>query len=227
MDPLMSLLGIEKTFPAEPPVKPLSHLDLAVNPGEMVAIIGTSGRGKTTLLSVMGGILQPDAGSVLYWGEDIAHAPAKRLDALHRRGIGFVFQSPYLFQALTVEENLRFSAKAQRLDVDGSKIGKALEEFGLADRAGHLPCELSVGQKRRLVIARTLLAEHDLILADEPTNDLDVTWSDYVFGRLRSVADREGKSVVIVTHDAGYAYRADTVYALEAGALVLQKGGHA
>lgn len=224
MDLLMSLVGVEKTFPAEPPVKPLSHLDLAVSPGEMVAITGASGRGKTTLLSVMGGILQPDAGSVLYRGEDIAHASAKRLDALHRQGIGFVFQSPYLLQALTVEENLRFSARAQGLSADESKMGKALEEFGLADRAGHLPCELSVGQKRRLVLARTLLAEHDLILADEPTNDLDAAWSDYVFERLRSVAAQGDKSVVVVTHDTTYAQRADTVYMLEAGALVPQKG---
>ena len=152
--------------------------------------------------------------------------PAKQLDAIGEAS-GFVFRVRTCSRRLPLRRTSVLGLKLKRLDVDGSKIGKALEEFGLADRARHLPCELSVGQKRRLVIARTLLAEHDLILADEPTNDLDVTWSDYVFGRLRSVADREGKSVVIVTHDAGYAYRADTVYALEAGALVLQKGGHA
>lgn len=223
MGPLVNLLGVEKSFPTEPPVNPLSHLDLTVSPGEVVAITGASGKGKTTLLSVMGGILQPDAGSVLYWDEDIAHAPAKRLDALHRQGIGFVFQSPFLFQALTVEENLRFSSKIRGLDVDGSRIGEVLEEFGLDDRAGCLPCELSVGQKRRLVIARTLLAEHDLILADEPTNDLDAAWSEYVFERLRSVAARGDRSVVVVTHDAMYAKRADTVYVLEAGVLIPQR----
>ncbi|WP_180326662.1 ABC transporter ATP-binding protein [Raoultibacter phocaeensis] len=191
----------------------------------MVAITGVSGKGKTTLLSVMGGILRPDAGAVLYRGENLACASAKRLDALHRQGIGFVFQSPYLFQALTVEENLLFSAKVQRSGADAETIGTALEEFGLADRKGHLPCELSVGQKRRLVIARTLLAEHDLILADEPTNDLDATWSDYVFEKLKNVAAQGEKAVVVVTHDEAYARRADAVYALDKGALMPLKEG--
>lgn len=224
MEPLMSLSAVAKTFPAEPPVRPLSQLDLAVNPGEMVAITGASGKGKTTLLSIMGGILRPDEGAVLYRGENLARASARQLDALHKRGIGFVFQSPYLFQALTVEENLLFSAKVQGSGGGGVKIAEELEAFGLADRGGHLPCELSAGQKRRLVIARTLLAEHDLILADEPTNDLDAVWSSYVFERLKSVAANGDKSVVVVTHDASYARQADAVYELDEGKLAPLKG---
>ena len=142
-----------------------------------------------------------------------------RLDALHRQGVGFVFQSPYLFQALTARENLVFARKAARARADEERVDDMLERFGLADRADHLPCELSVGQKRRLVVVRTLLADHEVILADEPTNDLDEAWSDFVFGQFKDFAATGGRAVVVVTHDQGYARLADTVYELDGGVL--------
>lgn len=224
MQALMDLIGIEKTFPSDPPVKPLDSLDLTIESGSVVAITGTSGKGKSTLLSIMGGILRPDKGKVLYKGTDLTASPAELIDKLHRKGIGFVFQSPYLFQALTVEENLTFSLKSQGLPKDSSSVETILDEFGLLDRKEHLPSELSVGQKRRLVVARTLLSEHSLILADEPTNDLDSNWSDYVFRRLKHIADDPEKSVVIVTHDDAIAQRADIAYSLNEGRLSPSKG---
>lgn len=219
MAALMELSGVTKTFRSEPPVRPLDGLSLRVDAGQVVAVTGVSGKGKSTLLNVMGGLLKPDAGSILFKGEDVCRATSARLDALHRQGIGFVFQSPFLFQALTARENLVFARKAAGARVDEERVDAALERFGLADRADHLPCELSVGQKRRLVVARALLAGHEVILADEPTNDLDGAWSDCVFRHFREFAEEGSRAVVVVTHDETYARLADAVYELDGGAL--------
>lgn len=224
MSALMQLEEVVKEFRSVPPVRPLDGVSLTVEPGRIVAVTGVSGKGKSTLLNVMGGLLRADSGAVRYHGRDLTRASASELDGVHRHGIGFVFQSPYLFQALTARENLVLAASAARCAADRTDIEEALEEMGLADRADHLPSELSVGQKRRLVLARALLAGHDLLLADEPTNDLDAAWSDAVFARFRTfVADGE-RAVVIVTHDETYARQADEVYVLDEGKLVRKEG---
>ena len=216
---LIELKGVVKEFRSVPPVRPLDGVSLAVAPGRIVAVTGVSGKGKSTLLNVMGGLLRADEGSVLYHGTDLARASAAEIDAVHRRGIGFVFQSPYLFPALTARENMVMALRAAGQSVDGAAIETMLEEVGLTDRADHLPAELSVGQKRRLVLARVLLAQHDLLLADEPTNDLDADWSDEVFDRFRAFVAAGDRSVVVVTHDEAYARQADEVYVLEEGRL--------
>lgn len=223
MSALMQLEDVVKEFRSAPPVRPLDGVSLAVEPGTIVAVTGVSGKGKSTLLNVMGGLLRVDSGAVRYRGRDLARASASELDAVHRCGIGFVFQSPYLFQALTARENLALAARAAGGAVDGRAIDGALETLGLADRADHLPGELSVGQKRRLVLARALLAGHDLLLADEPTNDLDAEWSDAVFARFRAFAAEGERAVVIVTHDGAYARQADEIYRLEEGKLVREE----
>ena len=202
MEPLIELKGVVKEFRSVPPVRPLDGVSLAVAPGRIVAVTGVSGKGKSTLLTVMGGLLR-----------------AAEIDAVHRRGIGFVFQSPYLFPALTARENMVMALRAAGQPIDGAAIETMLEEVGLTDRADHLPAELSVGQKRRLVLARVLLAQHDLLLADEPTNDLDADWSDEVFDRFRAFVAAGDRSVVVVTHDEAYARQADEVYVLEEGRL--------
>ena len=161
MEPLIELKGVVKEFRSVPPVRPLDGVSLAVAPGRIVAVTGVSGKGKSTLLNVMGGLLRADEGSVLYHGTDLARASAAEIDAVHRRGIGFVFQSPYLFPALTARENMVMALRAAGQSVDGAAIETMLEEVGLTDRADHLPAELSVGQKRRLVLARVVLAQHD------------------------------------------------------------------
>lgn len=220
MEPLIELEGVVKEFRSVPPVRPLGGVSLAVAPGRIVAVTGVSGKGKSTLLNVMGGLLRADEGSVLYHGVDLARVSAAEIDAVHRAGIGFVFQSPYLFPALTARENLVMALRAAGQPANGSAVDAALEEMGLADRADHLPAELSVGQKRRLVLARVLLGAHDLLLADEPTNDLDTDWSDEVFDRFRAFVANGERSVVVVTHDVAYARQADEVYVLEEGKLV-------
>lgn len=220
MQPLIELKNVVKEFRSVPPVRPLNGVSLAVMPGRIVAVTGVSGKGKSTLLNVMGGLLRADEGSVLYHGVDLVRASAAEIDAVHRSGIGFVFQSPYLFPALTARENMVMALRAAGQPIDVVAIDAMLAEVGLADRADHLPAELSVGQKRRLVLARVLLAKHDLLLADEPTNDLDAEWSDEVFGRFRAFVASGDRSVVVVTHDEAYARQADEVYVLEEGVLV-------
>ena len=216
---VLALEGISKSFNTDPPIQPLKGVDLEVAGGQIVAITGVSGKGKSTLLNVAGGLLRPDEGCVLFNGEDLYGLTDARLDALHRKGIGFVFQSPYLFQALTARENLLFAQKTCLGSWDETAVDRALDEIGMTDRANHLPCELSVGQKRRLVIARSFLVDHDLILADEPTNDLDDAWSNFVFERFAAYVLDKRKAVVVVTHDNEYARRADVVYVLEGGKL--------
>jgi len=222
MQSLIELINVEKVYPSDPPVKPLDSLSLIVPPGEVVAITGASGKGKSTLLGIIGRILSPSSGLVIFKGEDITTASSGRLDELHKGGIGFIFQIPHLFQALTTLENLVFSRKVRGLDTRSETILPILEGFGLQDRKDHLPSELSVGQKRRLVIAQVISAEHDLILADEPTNDLDAEWSGYVFDRFREYVKGSARSVVVVTHDDTYARRADVVYTLNEGKLLPQ-----
>ena len=217
---ILQLEGVGKTFSTDPPVRPLDGLDLKVEAGEMVCISGVSGKGKTTLLNIAGGIMCPTEGKVLFCGEDIVQASVERIDALHRSGIGFVFQVPHLVDALTVRENLLVAAKVQKLADGAARADMLLRDFGLEERADNMPHELSVGQKRRVVVARALMGDHRLILADEPTNDLDAAWSDYVFERFRSFADDGERAVVYVTHDATYVQRADKTYELQDGHLV-------
>lgn len=225
MTTLLELSQVSKTFKGEPPVCPLLEVDLQVGAGELVAVTGVSGKGKSTLLNVAGGLLKPDTGHVRFKGEDLYEVPPARLDALHRTGLGFIFQTPYLFQALTARENLLFAQKTQAGSMDERRVDELLQRFGLTERAGHLPCELSVGQKRRLVIARSFLADHAILLADEPTNDLDEGWSNIVFDEFGNWIGQGDRAVVVVTHDETYARRAGTVYLLDDGRLARRQRG--
>lgn len=215
---------VSKSFATEPPVVPLIDVDLEVPGGQVVAITGVSGKGKSTLLNVLGGLMRPDKGAVWFMGENLTQASAARIDALHKQGIGFAFQTPYLFSALTARENLEFSFKLAKRPDPAALAQLALEDFGLSERGDHMPFELSAGQKRRLAIARALGGDHRIILADEPTNDLDQHWADYVFERFAAFAHGEAnRAVVVVTHDPRYAQKADVVYALEDGRLTLRR----
>lgn len=237
MTALIELRDVVKEFRSDPPVRPLDGVSLAVQPGQLVAVTGVSGKGKSTLLNVMGGLLRCDQGTVRFKGHDMGAVRAEELDALHRGGIGFVFQTPSLFQALTARENLvlaaRMAGKAKgqgaqqtmRFFHEENAVDAALALLGLADRADHLPAELSVGQRRRLVLARALLANHDVLLADEPTNDLDDAWSEAVFDLFCSFVSSGERAVVMVTHDLAYARKADRVYVLDDGVLREEAAG--
>ncbi|MDD5806975.1 MAG: ATP-binding cassette domain-containing protein [Eggerthellales bacterium] len=217
--PVVELVGVSKTYATDPPVRPLEDIELQVEGGSVVAVMGVSGKGKSTMLNIMGGLMSPDCGQVLFKGEDLAQASSERIDALHRRGIGFAFQTPYLISAFTARENLEFAFRMSKCPDPKRQAEQALSDFGLIERADHMPYELSAGQKRRLVIARALGEGHSLLLADEPTNDLDEQWADYVFERFAQFASDESHAVVLVTHDVRYAAKADKVYVLDAGKL--------
>lgn len=219
MESLIELKGVVKEFRSVPPVRPLDGVSLAVAPGRIVAVTGVSGKGKSTLLNVMGGLLPSRRGV----GALPRHRSGAGLGRRDRR-----CASPW--HRLRLPEPVPVpgadgagehgdGAAAAGQPVDGAAIDAMLEEVGLTDRADHLPAELSVGQKRRLVLARVLLVQHDLLLADEPTNDLDADWSDEVFDRFRAFVADGDRSVVVVTHDEAYACQADEVYVLEEGKL--------
>jgi ABC-type lipoprotein export system ATPase subunit len=197
----------------------LAGVTLAVDGGEFVAVVGPSGSGKSTLLHLAGGLDQPDGGRVLLNGRDLARASAGERAGLRRREIGFVFQFFHLIPTLSVAENVSLP-----LLLDGRRndhrVEALLERVGLADRAGHLPGELSGGEMQRTAIARALAAGPGLILADEPTGNLDSATGEEVFEALVSQVRDASATLVMVTHDAGIANRADRVLRLRDGRLV-------
>ena len=228
MEPLLELSDVVKEFSSRPPVRPLDGLSMVVPPSTMIAVTGVSGKGKSTLLNVMGGLLRPEAGSVRYRKIDLTQATAAQIDDIHRRGIGFVFQTPYLFQALTAYENLELALRASGEKVVRDRIFEMLEKLGLSERAEHLPSALSAGQKRRLVLGRALLSHHDVLLADEPTGNLDPKTAWDIMMLLEEV-NKMGTTVVVVTHNNDVVdVMQKRVINLEDGVLVRdeKKGGY-
>jgi putative ABC transport system ATP-binding protein len=199
----------------------LRHANLAVSPGEVMLLMGPSGSGKTTLLSIMGAILRPTSGRVIVGGVDVAQVPERDLPGVRLRHLGFVFQGFNLFPALTVAENVGIA-----LDIRGergpgvtTRVAAALEAVGLAEKAAALPRDLSGGQKQRVAIARALVGQPSIVLADEPTASLDATSGRRVLELLRLLATRDGRAVVIVTHDSRTFEYADRAVRIEDGVV--------
>ncbi|MBI2830363.1 MAG: ABC transporter ATP-binding protein, partial [Chloroflexi bacterium] len=189
--------------------------------GEIVLIMGPSGSGKTTLLTIAGGLLRPTSGLVKVEGEDISRLPDATLSSLRREKIGFVFQSFNLLGALTALENVlvALNLAGQKDNAALAKAKKLLTDFGLGNRLHFRPDKLSGGEKQRVSIARALANDPDLILADEPTANLDSQRGHEVMELLRDVAKKQGKTVVIVSHDQRIMDIADRVMWLEDGKL--------
>jgi len=212
--------GLEKTFgEGHVEVRAVRGVDLAVRPGEVVLIMGPSGSGKTTLLSMLGAMLRPTSGRIEVDGVDLAALPESKLPEFRARRFGFVFQDFNLLGALSVQENVEFA-----LNLSGVAGRRArdratglLERFGLAERLRFRPEKLSGGEKQRVAIARALANEPAVILADEPTANLDSKIGHEIARFLRRAASEEGKSVVIVSHDARLKEIADRVLWLEDG----------
>jgi putative ABC transport system ATP-binding protein len=206
----------------EAAVTALDHASLSVDAREFVAVMGPSGGGKSTLLYLLGGLDRPSAGRVLIDGQSLGELSDDALTRLRRRQIGFVFQSFNLIPLLDAVENA-----ALPLTLDGAPASAAnakakawLERVGLGHRLHNRPSQLSGGQQQRVAIARALVAEPKLVLADEPTGNLDSRASDEIVALLRQVADDWGRAVVMVTHDARIASHADRVVFLQDGAIV-------
>jgi ABC-type lipoprotein export system ATPase subunit len=196
----------------------LDGLDLDVEPGELVAVTGRSGSGKSTLLNVVGGLDRADGGVVEVAGVRLDAAPERVLAPLRRDRIGFVFQAFHLLPELTGLENVLLPA---RLNGRGPALRRGrelVERLGLGEAADRLPIVLSGGEQQRLAIARALVNDPQLVLADEPTGNLDAESGEIVLSLLGAIAD-EGRAVLLVTHEAAATRRADRVLQLEGGRL--------
>jgi putative ABC transport system ATP-binding protein len=203
-------------------VTALNHLNLDIQPGEFVAVMGPSGCGKSTLLHLVGGLDQPTSGRVLLDGQDLSGLKDDDLAQLRRRRIGLVFQFFNLIPVLTASENV-----ALPLTLDGAKQSEAqqkaadwLKRIGLADRMTHRPDQLSGGQQQRVAIARALVAEPSLVLADEPTGNLDSRSADEIAVLLRQISEEWGRTVLMVTHDPRIAAHAGRIVFLKDGSIV-------
>lgn len=207
-------------------VTPLEKLDLTVERGEFLALMGPSGSGKTTLLNLLSGIDSPTSGSLVIDGNDIATFSRRQLTQWRGRNIGYIFQLYHLVPVLTAFENVELPLLLAPLGrrERREKVEAALALVGLADRMHHTPSELSGGQEQRVAIARALIADPPLLVADEPTGDLDRESATHILGLLRSLAQDHGKTIVMVTHDAKAAAAADRILHLEKGRL-LEQGG--
>jgi ABC-type lipoprotein export system ATPase subunit len=218
---IVEAAGLVKTYGAGRAARTvLDGVDLTVEAGEILAILGRSGSGKSTLLHLIGGLDRPDAGTITVAGEPVTGASEKALSALRRRRIGFVFQFFHLLPELSGEGNVLLPGRVRGARADVGERGRALvDRLGLRDVADALPSRLSGGEQQRFAIARALVNDPVLLLADEPTGNLDVEAGGEVLRLLRAGAE-EGRAVVIVTHEAAAAAIADRVVTLRDGRLV-------
>jgi putative ABC transport system ATP-binding protein len=221
---MYKLSGVTKTYQkGSRRVAALQGIDLVIEDGEWLAVQGRTGHGKTTLLQMLGGLDRPTAGVVEFDGQDLAGMPEAQLTRVRAASIGFIFQTFNLVPTLSAAENveaalvpLRTGAVARR-----RRAAAALESVGLADRARHLPSELSGGQQQRVAIARALVKEPKVLLADEPTGNLDEDTRDEIIGLLEKLWRERGLTLVLVTHDSPVARRAQRVAVMSQGRLSL------
>jgi putative ABC transport system ATP-binding protein len=212
------LTGVAKLFPrGSAIVRALDEVDLAIEPGEFVAIEGPSGSGKTTLLQILGALDRPSGGTVTFEGRDLVALPDHELAVLRLRSFGFVFQQFNLIPTLTALENV----EAKLAPAGGTRV-RALEllaEVGLAERADHLPAHMSGGEQQRVAIARALSVDPRVVLADEPTGNLDSATGGEIIELIASLAAEHGSTVIVATHDATLAARAPRRIAMRDGKL--------
>ena len=210
----LEIRNISKSFGA---VQALSDISFTVNRGEWIAIMGPSGSGKTTMINIIGCMDRPTSGAVILDGEDVAGMSAEELTVIRRDKIGLVFQQFHMIPYLTAVENVMVAQYYHSL-VDEREALQALERVGLLERARHLPRQLSGGEQQRVCIARALINHPKLILADEPTGNLDETNGGIVMDLFRKL-HAEGSTIVVVTHDPDVAARAEKTIVLEYGRL--------
>ena len=203
-------------------VRALDGVDLTIEHGEFVAIVGTSGSGKSTLLHMLGGLDRPTSGSVTVDGKDIFSFKDEALTIFRRRKIGFVFQSYNLVPVLNVQENIVLPIQLDGRRVDKAFVRQIVRTLGLEERLEALPSQLSGGQQQRVAIARALVAAPAIILADEPTGNLDSRTSQDVLGLLKITSRKFSQTIVMITHNEEIAQMADRIIRIEDGRIVSQ-----
>ena len=201
-------------------VKALDGVDLRVENGEFVAIVGTSGSGKSTLLHILGGLDRPTGGSVRVEGKDIFSLKDEELTIFRRRKIGFVFQAYNLVPVLSAYENIILPIQLDGGQVDKDYVGRVIEALGLEQRLNSLPSQLSGGQQQRGAIARALAAKPAIILADEPTGNLDSKTSQDVLSLMKITSQKFAQTMVMITHNEEIAQTADRIVRIEDGRIV-------
>jgi putative ABC transport system ATP-binding protein len=219
MEPLVELVGVSRRYElGTTTVTALEDVDLHVDPGEFLVVLGPSGSGKTTLLNVIGALDSPTSGTIRVAGTDITASSRAELFAFRRSTVSFIFQSFNIFPGLTAAENVHFG-----IDVagrgNGADAGKILASVGLADRGDHFPHELSGGEQQRVAIARALATGNPVLLADEPTGELDFETGVQILELLRAQAT-DGRAVLVVTHNREISRIADRVVELSSGRVV-------
>lgn len=201
-------------------IKAVDHVDIQIMQGEYAAIIGKSGSGKSTLLHLLGGLENPTSGEIWVDGKNIADLSEEKLAALRRRKIGFIFQAFNLIPSLNVWENIVLPIGLDGKKADESFIRDILQTLGIESKINALPNTLSGGQQQRTAIARAIAAKPSIILADEPTGNLDTKNSDEVISLLKLSAKKYGQTLVVITHNEDIAQMADRTIVLEDGKLV-------
>lgn len=205
---------------AENEIKAVNHTNISVEKGEFCAIVGKSGSGKSTLLHLLGGLDRPTAGKVLINGQDIFSIKEEQLSAFRRRKIGFVFQSYNLISSINVWENIVLPLGLDHKKVDTGFVGGIIDVLSLNEKTHNMPNTLSGGQQQRVAIARALATKPDIILADEPTGNLDSKTSLEVMSLLKTSVKRYGQTLIMITHDEELAQMADRILTIEDGLVI-------
>ena len=217
---IVKVIELNKTYgKGNTKVDALKNINLSVEEGEFVAIIGPSGSGKSTLMHILGGVDALTSGSVIIKDKDIAKLDEKRLAIFRRRSIGFIFQQYNLVPVLTVEENISLPLILDNKRVDSKHLEELLKSLGLYDRRHHLPSELSGGQQQRVAIGRALITKPAIILADEPTGNLDKKNSEEVLNLLKLSVKQYHQTLIMITHDHTIASKADRIINIEDGVV--------
>jgi len=220
----MAILQVEnltKTYgKGDTIVTALDDVSFSVEKGEFVAIIGASGSGKSTLMHLIGGVDRPDTGRVVVDGNEIYQSNESELAIFRRRNIGIVYQFYNLIPTLTAEENIMLPCLLDNRKADPAKLNTILDTIGLSDRAEHLPSELSGGQQQRVSIGRALINDPAVILADEPTGNLDSKASREVMDLLKLSNKRYNQTLLVITHDEKIALEADRIITLSDGKIL-------
>jgi len=226
----MEILRVDdlcKTYgKGENEVKALDHISFSVNKGEFIAIIGPSGSGKSTLLHILGGVDKPTSGKVLMDGSDVYAQNKEQLAIFRRRQVGLIYQFYNLIPILNVVENITLPVKLDGQKVNIEHVNELLEVLGLADRKKHLPSQLSGGQQQRVSIGRALINAPALVLADEPTGNLDSKNSQEIMELLKYSNKKYAQTLIVITHDENIALQADRIIRIADGKIVSDEKIH-